>query len=110
LISLVAPIAQRIEQRISNPLMKVRFLLGVLFNYIKSMNKYTIPYQYTVIAHAAVMANSLEEAVELIDHKAQCPVPQDIIDLDDQIKRINLSYLCESFEIHHEDLDIVNSL
>lgn len=31
----MAPIAQRIEQRISNPLMKVRFLLGVLFNCTK---------------------------------------------------------------------------
>ena len=73
------------------------------------MNKYTIPYQYTVIAHATVMANSLEEAVELIDLKAQCPVPQDIANLN-EIRKINFSYLGESFEIHHEDLDIVNNL
>ena len=74
------------------------------------MKKYTIPYQYTVIAHANVMAESLESAVELVDLKAQCPVPQDIEDLDPQIERINLSYLSESFEIHHDDLDIVNNL
>ena len=74
------------------------------------MNKYTIPYQYTVIAHAHVMAESLESAVELVDLKAQCPIPQDIEDLDPQILRINLSYLSESFEIHKEDLDIVNDL
>ena len=74
------------------------------------MKKYTIPYQYTVIAHAHVMAENLQDAVELIDLKAQCPVPQDIEDLDPQIKRINLSYLSESFEIHEEDLDIVNNL
>lgn len=74
------------------------------------MNKYIIPYQYTVIAHAYVMAESLEDAVELVDLKAQCPVPPDIENLDDQITRINLSYLSESFEIHHDDLDVVNDL
>lgn len=74
------------------------------------MNKYTIPYQYTVIGHATVMANSLEEAVELVNDAAPCPIPQDEHSVDDQITKVFFSYLGESFEIHEEDLDIVNNL
>lgn len=74
------------------------------------MNKYTIPYQYTVIGHATVMANSLEEAVELTTDSAPCPIPENERGADEQIIKVRFSYLNESFEIHEEDLDIVNNL
>lgn len=72
------------------------------------MNTYTIPYQYTIIGHAKVVASSLEEAVELVETDAPCPTPQDLF-LNDEIKKVFFSYLGESFEIHHDDLDIMNN-
>jgi hypothetical protein len=74
------------------------------------MKTYTIPYQYTIIGTATVVANSLEEAVSFIEYNAPCPEPQDQLVEDDQIKKVVFSYLDESFEIHEEDLDIVNDL
>ncbi len=74
------------------------------------MKKYTIPYQYTIIGTATVEANSLEEAVSYIQYNAPCPEPQDQLVEDDQLKKVRFSYLDESFEIHEEDLDIVNEL
>lgn len=73
------------------------------------MKTYTIPYQYTIIGTATVVANSLEEAVSCIEYNAPCPEPQDVVE-DDQIKKVVFCYLDESFEIHEEDLDIVNDL
>lgn len=74
------------------------------------MKTYTIPYQYTIIGTATVQANSLEEAARFIEYNAPCPEPEDQLVEDDQIKKVRFSYLSESFEIHHEDLDIVNNL
>lgn len=71
------------------------------------MYTYTIPYQYTIIGHAKVVASSLVEAVELVELNAPCPTPLDAVE-DDEIKKVNFSYLKESFEIHHDDLDIMN--
>jgi len=74
--------------------------------------KYTIPYQYTIIAHATVYADSLEEAVALVQDGAPCPEPpdfkvihEDVVD----ITKVNYSYLEDSFEIHEDDLDIYNN-
>jgi hypothetical protein len=72
-----------------------------------NMKTYTIPYQYAIAGIATVVANSLEEAVSFIAYNAPCPEPQDVVE-DDQIKKVEFSYLDESFEIHEEDIDIVN--
>jgi hypothetical protein len=74
------------------------------------MRTYTIPYQYTIIGTATVEANSLEEAARLVEYNAPCPEPEDQLVEDDQIKKVRFSYLSESFEIHQEDLDIMNDL
>jgi hypothetical protein len=73
------------------------------------MRTYTIPYQYTIVGHATVEAKNLEQAVDLVNFKVQCPVPKDIEDLN-EIKKVAFCYLSESFEIHEDDLDIVNDL
>ena len=70
------------------------------------MKKYTIPYQYIVIGHATVFANSLEEAVDLVEANAPCPEPADQEAIDEEILKVNFSYLEDSFEIHHDDLDL----
>lgn len=69
------------------------------------MKTYIIPYQYTIVGNAHVVAESLEEAIYLVEHDVDCPTPPDIEYLEGQIKKINLSYLSASFEIYHEDLD-----
>jgi hypothetical protein len=73
------------------------------------MKTYTIPYQYTIVGHATVVAENLSQAVDLVNFKVQCPVPEDIANLN-EIRKVAFSYLNESFEIHEEDLDIVNDL
>ena len=74
------------------------------------MKTYTIPYQYTIIATATVVAVNLEEALSCIEYNAPCPEPtQDHLG-EDEIKKVEFSYLDESFEIHEEDIDIVNDL
>lgn len=74
------------------------------------MKIYKIPYQYTIVGTAHVMAESLEEAVEAVEYDADCPTPPDFeyFEGQSQIKKVNLSYLNESFEIYHDDLDILN--
>ncbi len=72
--------------------------------------KYTIPYQYTIIGHATVYAESLEEAVELVNDSAPCPTPVDNSNGDSEtIRNVNFSYLEDSFEIHEDDLDLYNN-
>lgn len=70
--------------------------------------KFVIPYQYTIIAHAFVMADSLEEAVELLQDGAPCPTPDDmgIVENCEEINKVGFYYLEDSFEIHHDDLDL----
>ena len=77
------------------------------------MKTYKIPYQYTIVGTATVVANSLEEAVQITNDVAPCPTPHDYLipfGGDQEIKKVVFSYLSESFEIHEEDLDIVNVL
>jgi hypothetical protein len=73
------------------------------------MKTYTIPYQYTIVGHAYVEAKNLEQAVDLVHFKVQCPVPKDIENLN-EIKKVSFFYLNESFEVYEDDLDIVNNL
>jgi hypothetical protein len=47
------------------------------------MKTYTIPYQYTIVGHAYVEAKNLEQAVDLVHFKVQCPVPKDIENLNE---------------------------
>lgn len=68
--------------------------------------KFTIPYQYTIIGHATVFADSLEEAVSLLEYNAPCPEPADQEAVDEEITKVDFSYLDDSFEIHHDDLDL----
>jgi hypothetical protein len=68
--------------------------------------KFTIPYQYTIIGHATVFADSLDEAVELVQDGAPCPEPADKETVDENITKVNFSYLEDSFEIHEDDLDL----
>lgn len=78
---------------------------------MSTKKKYTIPYQYTVIGHAIVYADSLTEAVNLVQSDAPCPDPDDQI-LGGQILDeaalvgVRFSYLEDSFEIHEEDLNL----
>jgi len=73
-------------------------------------HKFIVPYQYTVIAHAEIWAESLEAAVELVQD-APCPTPEDVTkdDYTDEIHVVEFSYLQDSFEVHEEDLDIYNN-
>lgn len=72
---------------------------------------YTIPYQYTVFAYATVLANSLDEAVELVQMDAPCPDPADIETSEDpDIVKINFSYLEGSCEVINDDLEIHNEI
>lgn len=72
------------------------------------MIRYTIPYQYTIVGHATVFAESLEEAVELVQDSAPCPEPDNsqpkLVDMN--ITNVKFSYLEDSFEIHEDDLDL----
>jgi hypothetical protein len=70
--------------------------------------KYTIPYQYTIVAHATVYADSLEEAVALVQDGGPCPEPADLgwKDSEVDISKVTFSYLENSFEIHEDDLDL----
>jgi len=74
------------------------------------MKTYTISYQYTIVGHATVEAKNLEQAVDIASHHSPTPLPNDIENWHSNIPKVNLSYLSESFEIHEDDLDIVNDL
>ena len=71
--------------------------------------KFIIPYQYIIIGTAEVEAETLEEATELVSNDAPCPEPvSPMLNFTDEILKVRFSYLSDSFEIHEDDLDIVN--
>ena len=70
-----------------------------------SKKKFIIPYQYTIVAHATVYADSLEEALEIVEHDAPVPEPSKMLNEFD-IAEVKFSYLHDSFEIHEDDLDL----
>jgi hypothetical protein len=74
--------------------------------------KYIIPYQYIIVGTAEVEAESLEEATNIVELDAPCPEPANMINPDptEEIKKVRFSYLSDSFEVHSDDLDIVNDL
>jgi hypothetical protein len=73
--------------------------------------KFIVPYQYTIIGKAVVYAETLEQALENMEHGAPCPEPQPQTFPNDvhEINSVKYSYLDDSFEIHHDDLDLYNN-
>jgi hypothetical protein len=76
--------------------------------------KFTIPYQYTIIGHATVYADTLEEAVEIVETDVPCEEPEDYLNKEwssdeSAIERVRFSYLEYSFEVH-DDLDLYNNV
>ena len=67
--------------------------------------KFIIPYQYTISAYATVHAESLEEAVALVEANATCPEPEDHDNGSGVISETNFGFLGESFRIVKAELD-----
>jgi len=65
---------------------------------------HTIAYEYTVTGYATVVADSVEEAIAIVEADAPCPTPADIVVSDDpEITKVNFGYLEGSFNLINAD-------